>query len=219
MPKRCLSSCLLATHTQSILPPLLTPLTVLHLHSGGVSPGAPPHRHPRTRTRTHPCGFQTPVAPRPPHRVLAALGLTLCHQLPNPSCTGPTRLPPPPCWPPALPTWCPAQAAPLVAGPPSAPSPPAGEGRPLPAREPPGRQCPWAFPSRVPLDQRHLRAPPGCWTTVHILLLPRAVMLQTRKAHQPGPQGPPESMGRRTGGEDQLQGRLVDVDQGGGDGL
>ena len=43
-------------------------------------------------------------------------------------------------------------------------------------------------------------------------------MLQTCKAHQPGPQGPPESVGRWTGGEDQLQGRLVDADQGGGEG-
>lgn len=111
-PWRRLSSSLLATHTQSILPPLLTPPTILHLHSGGVSPG--PHR---VVTHAHACahartrGFTASPAPgsrllapgpRPQHRALAALALTLCRQLPKPSCTGPTRLPPPPCWSPAL---------------------------------------------------------------------------------------------------------------------
>ena len=92
-PWRRLSSSLLATHTQSILPPLLTPPTILHLHSGGVSPG--PHR---VVTHAHACahartrGFTASPAPgsrllapgpRPQHRALAALALTLCRQLPT----------------------------------------------------------------------------------------------------------------------------------------
>ena len=106
--------------------PLLSPR-----HSHLVHPASPPHappppfstciqeashQGPTTSSHTHVhTASRPPMAPgpRPPHCALATLGLTLCRQLPNPSCTGPTKMPPPLCWSPALPTWHPAQAAPL----------------------------------------------------------------------------------------------------------
>lgn len=137
-PRCCLGSSLPVHPTSPPHAPHRAPPSFRRRLTRGTTTSSPTH----TCTHTH-----THTASRPP--VLHA-------PTPRPGRPGSDPLPPapksqlhwahqaatPPCWPPALPTWCPAQAAPLVAGPPSAPSPPAGEGQLLPAREPPASSIP-----------------------------------------------------------------------------